>query len=64
MSWAVAPDQRGRGIGARMVAKFAERFSEPVRAEVKAGNVASRRIAEGAGMTLVRERDGVLYYRR
>jgi RimJ/RimL family protein N-acetyltransferase len=64
LSWTVAPQARGRGVAKRMVALLASRIAGPIRAEVKAGNVASARIAEHAGMTLLREANGVLHYER
>lgn len=64
LSWTVAPSHRGQGIGPRMVRLLAESIAEPIRAEVKVGNVASIRIAEAAGMLLVREANGVLHYGR
>ncbi|MFJ1258966.1 GNAT family N-acetyltransferase [Cupriavidus sp. CuC1] len=64
LSWTVAPEARGSGLGKAMVAHFSSQFSGPIRAEVKAGNVASSRIAEGAGMAFVREDDGILHYER
>jgi RimJ/RimL family protein N-acetyltransferase len=62
LSWTVAPDARGRGIGRRMLAALLEELSGPVRAEVKIGNVASARIAESVGLCLIREDGGVLHY--
>ena len=47
-----------------MVKLLAEKISSPIRAEVKKGNIASSRIAEAAGMCLVREAEGILYYQR
>ena len=64
LSWTVAPDARGRGAAKRMVALLAHQISEPIRAELKARNIASARIAEHAGMEFERETDGVLHYRR
>ena len=64
LSWTVAPQARGRGVAKRMVALLASRISDPIRAEVKAGNVASARIAQHAGMTLERESNAVLHYAR
>ena len=64
LSWTVAPNARGRGVGKRMVALLAKQITEPIRAEVKVGNEASGRIAEHAGMKYEREDNGVLYYRR
>ncbi len=64
LSWTVAAVGRGRGIGKRMVALVAHRLKGPIRAEVKVGNEASRRIAESAGMHFDHERDGVWHFFR
>ncbi len=64
LSWTVASEARGQGVARRMVFLLASQISKPIRAEVKAGNTASARIAENAGMVLGREVDGVLHYRR
>lgn len=64
LSWTVAPQARGRGVAKRMVALLARRIAAPIHAEVKAGNVASARIAEHAGMTLERDSGAVLHYHR
>lgn len=65
LSWTVAPEARGQGIGKRMVALVANRTKEPIRAEVKKGNDVSSRIAECSGMKFVKEdSNGVLHYKR
>lgn len=64
LSWTVAPEARGRGVAQRMIAWVVARRSQPLRAEVKVANAASRRIAEAAGLRLMAERDGVCYYER
>ena len=64
LSWTVAPDARGQGIGKRMVALHAAQIEGPIRAEVRIGNVASVRIAEHVGMTLEGIQDGVLLFRK
>jgi RimJ/RimL family protein N-acetyltransferase len=64
LSWTVAPAFRGRGLGKAMVRLVAQGLSGTVRAEVKAANAASARIALHAGLRLDRERDGVQYYVR
>lgn len=64
LSWTVAPEARGRGVATRMVAQLAGEIKDPIRAEIKAGNPASIRIAEHAGMSFVREAGGVLHYAR
>lgn len=64
LSWTVAPEARGKGHGMRMVRLLAERIPGPLRAEIKAGNAASERIALAAGMTLADTQDGLRRYRR
>jgi RimJ/RimL family protein N-acetyltransferase len=64
LSWTVSPQARKRGIGLQMVALLAKQLAGPIKAQVKRDNRASSRIAEGCGMSLDREENGVLYYRR
>lgn len=64
LSWTVAPNRRGRGIGKRIAAKLAHAITNPIRAEVRSENLASMRIAEHLGMRPVREVDGFLHYER
>ncbi len=64
LSWTVAPSHRGSGVGKRIVSKLARSITDPIRAEVKSGNTASIRIAEHAGMRLIREADGILHFER
>jgi RimJ/RimL family protein N-acetyltransferase len=62
LSWTVVPEARGQGIGKEMVKTFTSQIIGRVRAEVKVGNEASKRIAEYAGMKVDREENGILYY--
>lgn len=64
LSWTVAPEARGRGIGKEMVAFFANQIIGPIRAEVKVNNEASKRIVEYAGMKFSYKENEILYYRR
>lgn len=64
LSWTVAPEARGRGLASRMVAMFAHGLREPLRAEIRVGNLASVRVAEHAGLVFEREADGVLSFSR
>jgi ribosomal protein S18 acetylase RimI-like enzyme len=41
LSWIVAPEQRGRGIGKAILKEAARFLSGPTRAEVKRDNIAS-----------------------
>ena len=63
LSWTVSPDSRGRGYGKPMVRQFMEQLSGSVWAEIRVGNEASIRIAEGVGMALKQEMEGVRSYR-
>jgi len=64
LSWTISPTMRRTGLGKAMVVQFAGGIPEPIRAEIKPGNVASIRIAEEAGMAFEREEKGILHYRR
>ena len=64
LSWTVSPAMRGSGIGKKMVSLLASQIAKPIQAEIKVGNFPSIRIAENAGMTFVREENGVLHYQR
>jgi UDP-2,4-diacetamido-2,4,6-trideoxy-beta-L-altropyranose hydrolase len=64
LSWTVAPDARGRGVAKHMVSMLASQLREPIRAEVKADNFASARIAEYAGMHFRSESNGVRIFSR
>lgn len=68
LSWYVAADARGRGVGRRLLADVLaqlRRYGDPgpVRAEIKPDNAASIRVAEAAGLRLEALRDGVLHFR-
>lgn len=58
LSWTVAPDARGNGVGQKMVALCADQTEGPLVAHIKRENRASQRIAEAAGFRL--EKDGEL----
>lgn len=64
LSWTVAPEARGRGLAGVMVRLLANTMHEPIRAEVRNGNIASEKIALGAGMQFAREVDGVKHFER
>jgi RimJ/RimL family protein N-acetyltransferase len=64
LSWTMAPEHRGSGIGKQMVARLARQLPGPSQAKVKSDNPASASIAAHVGMTLDRETDGILYYSR
>ena len=64
LSWTIAPEQRGKGIGKEMVSLITKKINKPVRAEVKKNNTASKRIAEYVGMSLMYEEEGILHFQR
>lgn len=64
LSWTVAPEARGKGVGKQMVHLLVSMLKGPLRAEVKTGNVASIRIAEHCGFQLEKEINGILHFSR
>ena len=64
LSWTVRPEFRGKGVGKRMVSLLAKQITEPIRAEVKVGNLASIRIAREAGLQLDYTKNGIMYFSR
>lgn len=62
LSWSIAPNERGKGIGKKMVKLLTDRLNGKVRAEIKKGNTGSIKIAEHAGMKFHYESDGILHY--
>lgn len=64
LSWTVAPEMRGRGIGKKMVSLVVQQIESPIRAKIYAGNEASVKIAEYCGMSYDREEDNFLFYLR
>jgi RimJ/RimL family protein N-acetyltransferase len=64
LSWTIAPEWRGQGLGSVIVKLAAEAIAEPICAYVKAGNAASARVAERAGMRLEVENGGLLRFAR
>ena len=64
ISWTIAPDSRGQGFGKRMVQQLLSQLEGCIRAEIRGGNEASKRVAEAAGLTMVGEKDGFKHYAR
>ncbi len=64
LSWTVAPEFRGRGLGIQMVRRLAASIDESIEALVKPGNAASITIAESLGMRFDKEEEGVLRFFR
>ncbi len=64
LSWTVAPEARGRGLGKQMVRLACSVIPGGIRAEIKLDNVASQKIAEHAGLSLDRTESGIQHWRR
>jgi len=62
MSWTVAPEFRGRGIGKALVGNGTSFVAGEIQAVVKDHNLASIRIAEEAGFKKISHRDGCLVF--
>lgn len=59
LSWTVAPEHRAKGLGKAIVRAAVSSLPGKVTARIKSGNESSIRIAQSAGMSLVREADGI-----
>lgn len=57
ISWTVAPEARGKGLGKRMVSAAVNTVTAPVKAVIRVGNVGSQKVAEASGFHKV-EDDG------
>lgn len=63
LSWAVAPEARGQGIGRKMVREALRLTGGVITAKIKAGNQASIRIAASLGFVLQKEEDDLTWWR-
>ncbi|MCU0428895.1 MAG: GNAT family N-acetyltransferase [Cytophagaceae bacterium] len=62
LSWTIAPQYRGKGLGILLVSALTERHGERYTAEVKTGNFASEKIALRLGLSLKEEKNGIRYF--
>jgi RimJ/RimL family protein N-acetyltransferase len=62
LSWTVAPECRGRGIGTEMVRLACRMLTGRVYAYVKVGNDTSSRIAVAAGLQFESTGDGIMCF--
>ena len=54
LSWSIASEARGQGLGKRMVLLGATMAPRPVRAEIRISNEPGQKIAAGCGMSRIR----------
>jgi len=64
ISWTVAPEERGKGWGKKIVAEFIASVPGVVCANIKPENVASIVIAVKAGMELIKKENGMLHFQK
>jgi len=62
LSWTLAPEKRGQGLAKHMVLTLVSMIDDAVCAEIKKDNLASIRIAEFSGLTLMNASDGILNF--
>jgi len=62
LSWTVAPDSRGKGLGRQMVKMATTLVSGTLVARVKESNEVSHRIAKFSGFVPTKNEDGVVTY--
>jgi deoxyribonuclease IV len=62
LSWTVAPSERRRGIGKKIVSEFVKQFNKPLKAVIRKENYQSIKIAEYSGFKFVEDNSGILHY--
>ena len=62
LSWSVAPEHQGKGVGKKMLSLLMEELQGPFTATIRKDNTASIHIAEATGMVLEKEAQEILYY--
>ncbi len=62
LSWTLAPNKRGLGLAKYMVLTLVSMIDGAICAEIKEDNLASIRIAEFSGLTLINASDGILNF--
>ena len=64
LSWMVAPEARGLGLGKRMLRAFVAELEGPLQARIRPDNEASLRMARAAGLSPAGEADGIALWVR
>ncbi len=64
LSWTVAPQARGKGLGKLMVVQATRLIDEPLVAVIKKSNYPSARIAEFAGFKLIETRGDLTHWKK
>ncbi|NCC60638.1 MAG: GNAT family N-acetyltransferase [Verrucomicrobiae bacterium] len=62
LAWSIDSNKRNKGIGKIMLKTFFEYRHGIYRAEIKSNNIASRKIAEYTGMSLIKIKNNICYY--
>lgn len=62
ISWTIAPSYRGKGYGKTIVTKLVCSLEGTIVAQIKSGNIASKKIAEYAGLKMVSETNGLVNF--
>ncbi|MDA8715458.1 UDP-2,4-diacetamido-2,4,6-trideoxy-beta-L-altropyranose hydrolase [Flavobacteriales bacterium] len=62
ISWTIAPNHRGKGYGKTIVNKLVNSLEGTVIAQIKNSNIASKKIAEYAGLKMVSETNDLIKY--
>lgn len=64
LSWAIAPEFHGRGLGKQMLASWCQMANTPLWAQIKAENFASQAIAAQANFSKISEVNGIQTWAR
>ncbi len=63
LSWSIAPESRGQGLGLKMLLSFVKAYPRAYHARIKTSNISSLKIAQKAGFFVHKEVDGLVLLR-
>ena len=63
ISWVMAPEHRGRGLGKQMLLEFVRRYKNKYLATIRIENIASQKICTFAGFNNFTNDGGLLFYK-